>query len=84
MSGGVHYCVHLFVFGQSEFWEDTTKTFEVELRNQGNDGDAVAGDNVFSMKIPDRGFGIYRLIIEATDAFNNKATVEVESDFVLH
>ena len=64
--------------------EDTTKTFEVELRDEAIDGDRAAGDNVFSKKIPDRGFGIYRLIIEATDAFNNKATVEVESDFVLH
>ena len=64
--------------------EDTTKMFDVELRDDGNDGDRAAGDNVFSKKIPDRGFGMYKLIIEATDSFNNKATKELSSDFVLH
>ena len=58
--------------------------FDVELRDDGNDGDRAAGDNVFSKKIPDRGFGMYKLIIEATDSFNNKATKELSSDFVLH
>ena len=64
--------------------DDPTKSFEVELADAGKEGDRVEADNVFSKKIPERGFGIYRVIIEATDSFGNKIIKEVEKEFVLH
>ncbi len=64
--------------------DDPTKSFEVELLDTGNEGDRVEADHVFSKRIPDQGFGIYRVIIEATDLFDNKISEEVPKDFVLH
>ena len=64
--------------------DDPTKSFEVDLQDAGKEGDRAESDNVFSKRIPDRGFGIYRVIIEATDSFDNKMIKEVEKDFVLY
>lgn len=64
--------------------DDPTKSFEVELNDAGNAGDVVEDDNVFSKKIPTNRFGIYRVVIEATDAHGNKTVEEWPEDFVLH
>jgi S-formylglutathione hydrolase FrmB len=64
--------------------DDPSKIFEVELTDDGMEGDNVAGDNVFSKKIPEQKFGIYRVILEATDSFRNKITQEVPEIFVVH
>ena len=63
---------------------DPAISFEVELKDDGTDGDKSEGDNVFSKKILERKFGFYRVVIEATDSFGNKTIVESPDEFVLH
>ena len=48
------------------------------------DGDKADSDNVFSKKIPQQKFGFYRVIIEATDSFENKIIQEAPEEFLLH
>lgn len=64
--------------------DDPTKTFEVELKDEGIDADKAEGDNVFSKKIPEQKFGFYRVVIEATDSFGNKIIEEASEEFLLH
>ena len=63
---------------------DPRQSFEVELKDEGLDGDKAENDNVFSKKIPQQKFGFYRVVIEATDSFNNKAIEEAPEEFILH
>jgi hypothetical protein len=63
---------------------DSTKSFEVELKDDGVGGDRAASDNVFSKKIPEQKFGFYRIIIEANDSFGNKIIEEASNTFVLY
>lgn len=63
---------------------DPEKSFEVALKDDGLAGDRAEADNVFSKKIPSQKFGIYRVLIEAVDAFGNKLVEECADDFVLH
>jgi S-formylglutathione hydrolase FrmB len=60
------------------------KSFEVELKDDGLNGDRVESDNVFSKKIPDQKFGFYRVIIEAVDSYENKIIEETPDIIVLH
>ena len=64
--------------------DDPSKSFEVELKDDGNAEDRVEGDNVFSKKIPEQKFGIYRVVMEATDSFGNKIMEETPGEFLLH
>jgi poly(3-hydroxybutyrate) depolymerase len=63
---------------------DPTKSFDVELQDDGSSGDGAEGDNVYSKKIPTDKFGIYRVVIEAIDSPGNKIILERADDFVLH
>jgi hypothetical protein len=63
---------------------DPTKSFDVELLDDGSSGDGADGDNVYSKKIPTDKFGIYRVVIEAIDSSGNKIIMERADDFVLH
>ena len=63
---------------------DPTKSFEIELKDDGTSGDVAVADGVFSRKIDDKGFGIYRVVIEATDVFGSKGIKEVGDGYVLH
>jgi len=63
---------------------DPTLTFEIELKDDAMGGDNAEGDNVFSNKIPERKFGFYRVVIEATDSNGNKIIEEAPGEFVLH
>ncbi|HEY5916747.1 MAG TPA: alpha/beta hydrolase-fold protein [Chryseolinea sp.] len=63
---------------------DPTKSFDVELQDDGNAGDGAVGDNVYSKKISTDKFGIYRVIIEANDSHGNKMIYERTDDFVVH
>jgi hypothetical protein len=58
--------------------------FEMTLNDAGKEGDSVASDNVFSVKIPEKQFGFYRIIVEATDSFGNKVVEEAHAKIVLH
>ncbi|HEY6979127.1 MAG TPA: alpha/beta hydrolase-fold protein [Chitinophagaceae bacterium] len=64
--------------------DDSSKSFEVELKDDGIAEDRAGNDNVFSKKIPEQKFGIYRVVLETTDSFNNKILEEASETFVLH
>lgn len=64
--------------------DDPAKSFEVELKNDGLAGDRTETDNVFSKKIPEQKFGMYKVVIEAMDSFGNKMVEESAADFVLY
>ena len=64
--------------------DDPTKSFEVELKDDGIEGDHAEADNVFSKKIPEQKFGFYRVVIEAIDSFGNKLIEEASEKFLLH
>ena len=60
------------------------KNFDAALLDNGTDGDMNAGDNVFSMQIPERRFGLYTVEITATDSSGNSANYKQPDIFVLH
>ena len=60
------------------------KYLEVELKDDGINGDKAANDNVFSYKIPEQKFGLYNIEISATDSFGNLMTKKSPEIFVLH
>jgi S-formylglutathione hydrolase FrmB len=60
------------------------KYFEVELKDDGRNGDKTENDNVFSYKIPEQKFGLYNIEITATDTFGNVMTNKSPDIFVLH
>ena len=58
------------------------KLLEIELKDNGKEGDRAEGDNVYSQKIPDQKFGLYSVEIEALDSFGNRV-VENRSDVIV-
>jgi hypothetical protein len=64
--------------------ENPEKSFEVELKDDGLAGDKAESDNVFSKKLPEQKFSLYRVVIEAMDSFENKIMDEASEIFVLH
>lgn len=64
--------------------DDPNKFFEIELKDDGLAGDRAETDNVFSKKIPEQKFGVYRVVIEALDTFGNEMVEESPDDFVLN
>lgn len=64
--------------------DEKQKTIETDLKDDGQDGDRVQNDQVFSQQIHDQVFGIFKVILEAEDAFGNKSTHQDEGVFVLH
>jgi hypothetical protein len=63
---------------------DSTKSFEVELKDDGLAGDISANDRVFTKKIQEQSFGMYKVSVEAVDNFGNKLIEEAGEDFILH
>ncbi len=64
--------------------KDPKKSFTVLLTDDGQTGDRIASDLLFSHKIPDQVFGIFRVIVEAEDSFGNRSVLEPENGFVFH
>jgi hypothetical protein len=64
--------------------DDPSKSFEIDLKDDGLEGDRENRDNVFSKKITEQKFGIYRVAVEAIDSLGNKAIEEAALNFVLH
>ena len=64
--------------------DNPEKSFEIEIKDDGKEGDMNESDNVFSRRIPEQKFGFYRAIIEAVDSYGNKTIEEVPEIFVLH
>ena len=63
---------------------DPLKSFESELRNDGMNGDRAATDNIFTFRIPVRGFGFYKAEISAADSFGNESSFKEKSILVVH
>jgi len=64
--------------------DDPANSFDVELKDDGLAGDRAEADNVFSKKLPERKFGMYRVVLEVIDSFGNKKSEESPEDFVLY
>lgn len=64
--------------------KDPKNISEVELNDDGKDGDLAAGDNVFSKKIPGKSCYFYRVEIEAIDSFGNKTTDKGSEVFIIY
>lgn len=64
--------------------DEPEKSFTVELNNDGKEGDRTKADLVFSNRIKERGFGMYKVEIEAVDASGNKMMKEWPEILVVH
>lgn len=62
--------------------DEPAKSFTVELNNDRKGGSK--SDHVFSGKIQERGFGLYKVEIEAADAYGNKMMKEWPEILVVH
>ncbi len=51
--------------------DDPGNSFEVELSDDGSFGDRAKGDLVFSNKPEEMGFGLYKIVLTATDIYGN-------------
>jgi hypothetical protein len=60
------------------------KVIDVQLKDDGTNGDRTANDHVYSAQIPDQKFAIYRIVVEALDASGNRAGKEASGLFVGH
>jgi len=60
------------------------KVINVQLNDDGKDGDRTANDHIYSMHIPDQKFAVYRIIVEAVDGSGNKTGKEGNGLFVGH
>ena len=63
---------------------DPSKSFEAIMKDDGLDGDISKTDNVFSFKIPIRGFGFYTAELTATDSFGNTTSLKDKNILVVH
>lgn len=64
--------------------DDPSKSFELELKDDGMGEDLVEADNVFSKKIPEQKFSFYKVEVEAIDSFGNKTIEKFPDEFVVH
>lgn len=60
------------------------KDFEVEMNDAGINGDRTAGDNVFTVHVPEQKFRVYRVIVAAQDEAGNEYSQEAKGGFVAH
>ncbi len=60
------------------------KTFDIELFDNGMNGDRTSSDSVFGSKIKEMGFGLYKVQIEAKDIFGNKMIKDWDEVMVVH
>ncbi|RIH62817.1 hypothetical protein D1164_22930 [Mariniphaga sediminis] len=64
--------------------ENPEQSFDIELYDNGEEGDLNNSDRVFSRKIEERGFGLYQIQVEAKDIFGNKMIKEHPEIIILH
>ncbi|MCK4853991.1 MAG: hypothetical protein KAT31_07010, partial [Bacteroidales bacterium] len=82
--GKIQYAKAILRSTDDPMKDDPGLLLEVELNDEGAAGDRVAGDHVFSIKIPEQKFGLYTLEIETADINGN---IRVEKDprtYVIH
>jgi S-formylglutathione hydrolase FrmB len=78
IDGGDIKSVHAKMIRQYEL----EKVIDVQLKDDGTNGDRTSNDHVYSMRIPDQKFGIYRIVVEAEDAAGNRTGKEGNGWFV--
>ena len=54
------------------------------LNDDGDYGDNIKGDNVFSLKVPEQGFGLYDAEVEAADIYGNMGVKKFSDAFVIY
>jgi poly(3-hydroxybutyrate) depolymerase len=64
--------------------DDPQKSFEVQLKHDGETGYNAARNRVFSRKIKEMGFGLYQAVIESVDVYGNKSKKEWPGFLVVH
>jgi enterochelin esterase-like enzyme len=52
--------------------DDQQRTFDIVLNDEGINGDRVKNDRLFSGIAPKQKFGLFRMDVEATDAYGNR------------
>lgn len=64
-------------------WDETPPSFSIELTDDGQGGDAVKGDGVYSVRIAGRPSYFYDLSFELNDSLGNKGNhIEVDPVFL--
>lgn len=56
----------------------------LQLLDDGKDGDRAANDHIYSVRVADKKFTVYRVIVEAEDAEGNRNVKEEKLLFVAH
>ncbi len=64
--------------------DDSGERLDVQLNDDGHDGDQVAGDNRYSLTITPKKFGLYYLETEAEDVSGNKSDRRCPGVFSIH
>jgi S-formylglutathione hydrolase FrmB len=82
--GEIQYAKAILSSTDDPMKDDPGHYLELELNDDGLAGDRVAGDNVFSKKIPEQKFGLYTLEIEATDIYGNRMVEKEPQVVVIH
>lgn len=82
--GKIKYAKAILRSMEDPMKDDPGLSLEVELNDDGLAGDRVAGDNIFSKKIPEQKFGLYTLEIESADIFGNMSVEKEPRIFVIH
>jgi S-formylglutathione hydrolase FrmB len=63
---------------------DPQRTLDVLLNDEGKEGDRSAHDLLFSKKMPEQKFGLFKMEMEAQDSFDNIKTEKRDGPFVFH
>jgi hypothetical protein len=82
--GKIKYATAILSSKDDPMKDNPGRSFEVDLNDDGLDGDRAAGDNVFSVRIPEQKFGLYSVEIEVSDRYGNTRTQKEPQVFVLH
>jgi poly(3-hydroxybutyrate) depolymerase len=64
--------------------DDPQRTIEAVLNDDGKDGDRTEADGLFTKKIPEQKFGLFRMEIEVKDSFGNNKFEICNGLFVFH
>jgi hypothetical protein len=82
--GMIHYAKAMLQSRDDPVKDNPGRTLEVSLNDNGEDGDRIAGDFVFSRKIPEQTFGLYNIAIEAADTYGNIGIDKAPGVYVIH
>ena len=64
--------------------DDPQRTIEAVLNDDGKDGDRTEADGLFTKKIPEQKFGLFRMEIWVKDSFGNNKFEICNGLFVFH